>query len=180
MEPSALRISQIDAGRNESGQPGQIDAGFGLSHPLKHATRPGAERKDVSGPPQVGGNGGRVDGDMDGGGPIGGRDAGGHAEPALGIDADGKGGGQLLGVPLGHLGQAELVAALAGQGQADQSPPVQGHEVDHLGRGELRGTDEIALVLAILVVGHDDDLAVPQIVDRLLDGPEGRHGFSEA
>ena len=72
-------------------------------------------------------------------------------------------------------GKPELIAALAGQGQADQTPAVQGHEVDHLGRSKLRGTDEIALVLAILVVGYDDDLAVAQIVDRLLDCPECGH-----
>ena len=60
-----------------------------------------------------------------------------------------------------------------GQGEADQAAPVQGHEVDHLGRGQLGRADEVALVLAVLVVGHDDDLAVAQVVDRLLDGAEG-------
>ena len=82
---------------------------------------------------------------------------------------------ELLGVPLGHLRQAELVAALAGERQADQAAAVQRHEVDHLGRGQLGRADEVALVLAVLVVGHDDDLAVAQVVDGLLDGAEGGH-----
>ena len=176
MEPSGIEDLADDPGRIEAGQPGEIDAGLGLAHPLKHAAGPGAKRKDVPRAAEVGGNRRGVDGHVDGGGAVAGRDAGGHPESALGVDADGEGGGQLLGVALGHLGQAELVATLAGQSQADQPAPVQGHEVDHLGRRKLRGTDEIALVLAILVIGHDDDLAVAQIVDRLLDGPESGHG----
>jgi hypothetical protein len=89
------------------------------------------------------------------------------------VDAHREGGGQLLGVPLGHLGQAELVAALAGEGQADQAPPVQGHEVDRLGRDQLGRADQVTLVLAVLVVRDDDDLAVAQVVDGLVDGAEG-------
>ena len=160
-------------GRIEPGEPRQIHTGLGLAHPLEHAAGPGPERKDVARTAQIGRDRGGIDGHVNGGGAIGGRDAGGDAEPPLGIDADGERGGQLLGVPLGHLRQAELVAALTGERQTDQPPPVQGHEIDHLGRGQLRGTDEIALVLAILVVGHDDDLAVSQVVDGLLDGAEG-------
>ena len=70
---------------------------------------------------------------------------------------------------------AELVASLAGQSKTDQPPSVQGHEVDHLGRGQFGGTDQISLVLAILIVGHDDDLSVTKVFDRLLDGAKSRH-----
>ena len=121
---------------------------------------------------QIGRDRGGVDGDVNGGGAIAGGDAGGDAEPAFRVDADREGGGQLLGVPLGHLGQAELVAALSGQGQADQTPSVQGHEVDRLGRDQLGRADQITLVLAVLVVRDDDDLAVAQVVDRQFDGAE--------
>ena len=110
---------------------------------------------------------------MDRRGAVARRDAGGDPEAPLCVDAHREGGGQLLGVALGHLRKAQLVAPLAGEREADEPAPVQGHEVDHLGRGELGRTDEVALVLAVLVVGHDDDLAVPQVVDRLLDGAEG-------
>src|SRR5687768_14808281 len=113
---------------------------------------------------------------MDGGGPVGGRDAGRHPEAALGIDADGERRGELLGVPLCHLRQAQLIATITGQGQADEAPPVQRHEIDHFGGRKLRGAHEITFVLAVLVVGHDDDLAVAQVIDGLLDSPEARHG----
>ena len=48
--------------------------------------------------------------------------------------------------------------------------PCSGHEVDELGRDELGGAHQVALVLAILIVRDDDDLAVAQVLDRLLDG----------
>jgi hypothetical protein len=53
---------------------------------------------------------------------------------------------------------------------------MQRHEIDHLGRDQLGRADEIALVLAVLVIGHDDDLAVAQVLDGLLDGAERGHG----
>ena len=72
-------------------------------------------------------------------------------------------------------GEPELVAALAGERQADESAAVQRHEVDHLGRDQLGRAHEVALVLAVLVVRDDHDLAVAQVLDRLLDRAEGAH-----
>jgi hypothetical protein len=48
MVPSGFRISQITPA-GTSPRDGQVDAGLGLPHPLQHAARPGAERKDVPG-----------------------------------------------------------------------------------------------------------------------------------
>ena len=55
-----------------------------------------------------------------------------------------------------HRLQAELVAALLGEGEADQPAAVGGHEVDGLGGGELRRHHQVALVLAVLVVEDHD------------------------
>ena len=66
------------------------------------------------------------------------------------------------------------VAALGGQGQADQAAAVLGHEVDGLGRRELGRHHEVALVLAVLVVADDDHAAAADLLDRLLDRREGR------
>ena len=49
----------------------------------------------------------------------------------------------------------------------------------HLGGDELRGADEIAFVLAILVVGDDDELARANVGDRLFDGAEW-HGSTSS
>src|SRR6185437_6881128 len=164
-----------DAGRHQASEARQVHAGLGLPDPLEHAPGPGAKRKDVAGTPKVRRHRGRIDGDVDRGGAVGGRDAGGHPEAPLGVDAHREGGGQLLRVALGHLREAQLVAPLAGERQADEAAAVQRHEVDEVGRHHLGRADEVALVLAILVIGHDDDLAVAQVVDGLLDGAEGAH-----
>jgi hypothetical protein len=129
----------------------------------------------MPGPAQIGGYRGRVDRYVDRGGPVGGGDAGSDAEAPLCVDADSERGGELLGVPFRHGDQAKLVAAVPRQCETDQSTAVQRHEVDHLGSSELRGADEVSLVLPILVVGNDDDLPVSEIVNRLLDSTECRH-----
>ena len=72
-----------DTGGNQTGKSGQIDARLSLPDPLKYAARPGAQWKYMSGTPQVGRYGGRIDGNVDRGGPVGGRNAGRDAEPAL-------------------------------------------------------------------------------------------------
>src|SRR4029453_16982639 len=68
----------------------------------------------------------------------------------------------------------ELVAALGREREADQPASVLGHEVDRVGRDELGGDREAALVLAVLVVDDDDHLALADVLDRLLDGGERR------
>ena len=45
----------------------------------------------------------------------------------------------------------------------------RGHEVDGVGRHELGGHHEVALVLAVLVVDDDDHLAGGDVLERLLD-----------
>ena len=42
---------------------------------------------------------------------------------------------------------------------------MAGHEVDRLGRGHLRGNDQIALILAVVVVDQDEHPAVARLVD---------------
>ena len=71
-----------------------------------------------------------------------------------------------------HQVEAELVAALGREREADQAARLLGHEVDRLGRRELRGHRQVALVLAVLVVADDDHLALADVLDRLLDRGE--------
>ena len=62
---------------------------------------------------------------------------------------------------------------LLGDRHADQAAAVLGEEVDFLGRDELRGEDEVALVLAVLVVDQDDDVAGADRRDDFGDGTDG-------
>ena len=49
---------------------------------------------------------------------------------------------------------------------------MTGHEVDRVGRGELRGDDEVALVFAVLVIDQDEHPAVAGFLDQFLGGGE--------
>ena len=164
-----------DAGRQQAGQPRQVHAGLGLPHALQHATGAGAQRKDVTGAAKVGRLGVGVQRHLDGRGAVGRRNARGDTEAAVGVDAHGERGPHVLGIPLGHLGQAELVAALRGEGEADEPAPVLRHEIDDLGRDELGRADEVAFVFAVGVVRHDDDLPVAEVLDGLVDRSEFSH-----
>jgi hypothetical protein len=50
---------------------------------------------------------------------------------------------------------------------------VRRHEVDRLRGRELGGDDEVALVLAVRIVDDDHELAVANVLDRVLDRREG-------
>ncbi len=76
---------------------------------------------------------------------------------------------------LDHLGQFEPVQLVALHGGADQAAALAHHEGDDLGGDLLGGDDEVALVLAVLVVDDDHRPAGRDVADGLLDGvePEG-------
>ena len=71
-------------------------------------------------------------------------------------------------VGLGHQRQAELFDPPAVHRQADQAAGEAGHEVDRIGRRELGGDDEVALVLPVLVIDQDEHAAAPRLLDQLL------------
>jgi len=79
-----------------------------------------------------------------------------------------------------HALQAELPRPRRGQRNADQTASVLGHEIDRLGRHFARGHDQIALVLALGIVGHNDHLAGAHVLQHGLDGIKGgfAHGRS--
>ena len=77
-----------------------------------------------------------------------------------------------------HRQQAELVADVAVQRHAQVARRVADHERDEFRRRLLGGEDEVALVLAILVVDDDDGLTRRDIGDRPLDGVQPRHHIS--
>ena len=73
-------------------------------------------------------------------------------------------------VPLLRLirSSPSCIDALLGQRQADQPAAVLRHEVDRVGRRHLRGDDQIAFILAVLVIDQDEHAAVARLVDDLL------------
>src|SRR5436305_5917554 len=102
-----------------------------------------------------------------------------RGDPLAGLDRDGEGGPERRLVALGHRLQTEFVAALLGQAEADQPAAVRCHEVDRLGRRELSGDRQVALVLAVLGVADDDHLPGADVLERVLDRAERRaHRFT--
>ena len=85
-----------------------------------------------------------------------GRDARGGGDM---IDAHGKCREVVVAIVCAHLWQVEALADLAAHRHADEALSGTCHEVDVLGRGKLGCADEVALVLSIRIVEHEDALA---------------------
>src|SRR5262249_39419960 len=164
-----------DAGGVEAREPREGDGSLRLARAPEHPALARAQREDVSRLDDVDGALRRVDRDLGGAravlrrGP--GRDAFArfdrHRERRL----------ERRLVAIGHLTQPELVAALLGQRQADETARVSGHEVDRLGRRELRRDRQVAFVLAIRGVDDDDELALADVLDGVLDRGEDARSF---
>src|SRR5271163_4614770 len=129
-----------------------------------------AQREDVAGAGEVLRAGFWIDGGEDGDGAIGGADAGGDAEAT--VNGFGEGGAVDGGVDGGHERQVKLVAALLGEGQADEAAAVLGHEVDGFGRDFFGGHGEVAFVLAVFVVDEDDHTALANVFYGVFYGGE--------
>ena len=155
------------ARRVEAGEPGEVDRGLGLAGALEHPAVLGPQREHVAGLHQGLGRRAGVDRDLDRVRAVGGRDPGG--DPLAGLDRDRERGLQRRLVLGRHQVEPELVAALAGQRQADQPPSLLGHEVDRLGRRELGRHRQVALVLAGLVVADDHHPPAADLVDSFLN-----------
>ena len=153
--------------RVEPRQPRHIDRRLGMPGADQHAAVLRHQRKDVPRRGDMLGALGRVDGDRDGARAVGGGNPGGDALARL--DRHGERGVVAGAVVLRHQRQTELLDPLRRQRQADQPAAVARHEVDRRRRRHLRGHDEVALVLAVLVVDQDEHPAVLRLVDDLLD-----------
>src|SRR2546428_9506172 len=57
---------------------------------------------------------------------------------------------------------------------ADEAPPETRHEVDRVGSHLLRRDGQVSLVLAVLVVDHDDKAPPGDVADGVLDRGERR------
>ena len=150
--------SQITPAGIRPGEAREVDARLGVAGALEHAAGLGLERVDVAGLDEVARAAARVDGDLDRVRAVVRRDAGRDALARLDRDRERRLQRRL--VLRRHQVEAELLAALGRQREADEAARLLGHEVDRLGRHELRRHHEVALVLAVLVVADDDHPAL--------------------
>ena len=100
-------------------------------------------------------------------------DAGGHAFGRL--DGQREVGAMFAMRLADHERQAQLAAALGGQRQADEAAAEARHEVDVFGAHLLRRHDEVAFVLAILVVHDHHHAAGGDVGEDFLDAVQRFH-----
>ena len=115
-----------------------------------------------------------IDRRENGDGAVGGADAGGDAD--FRIDGFREGRAMDARVDQRHEREMEFIAALLGEGEADQAAAELGHEIDSFGRDFFGGHGEVAFVFAVFVVDQDDHAALANFFDGFFDG--GENGFS--
>src|SRR6267142_1478344 len=162
-----------DAGRVAAGQAGEVDRGLRVARASQDPAGHRAERQDMPGTGQVVGAHQRVDERPDrhravvGGGP------GRHTPPR--VDGDRERRSHRRRVVRDHHRDLEVIQALAEQRDADQAAAVLGHEVHRLGCHPVGRHDEVAFVLPVLVVHHEQQASLPDLLDPVLDGRKPGH-----
>ena len=149
------------AGRVKAGEARQIHRRLRLSGAHQHATVPRAQRGDMARLGKVRRLGVRIDRHPNRCGAVRRRDAG--RRDVLGVDRHRERRLEPGGVLAHDHRDIELVEAVTGHRQTDQTATVARHEVDDVRRYLLGGDGEVALVLAILVI---DDSSI--VANRLL------------
>ncbi len=159
-----------DAGGLESGEAREVDRGFGMPGAAEHAAFLRPERKDMAGLDEIVRPGLRPRQGANGRGPVVRADAGGDAFGR--VDRDREIGPVHFAVLRDHALEAEFISALAHDRHADEPAAVHGHEIDCRRRRFLRGHDEVALVFAVGVVGHDHDFPRRDIAQHVVNRVE--------
>ncbi len=80
------------------------------------------------------------------------------------VNGDGERCAEHRGVVIHLMRQIEFAAARNGQRCAQLSAGIRHHEVDTLCRGFFGSHDEVAFVFAILVVDHNDEFALTEVL----------------
>ena len=157
------------AGGIHAGKPREIDGRLRVADALEHAAVASAQRMNVSTATQVRRHRGRIDERANRRRAILRADTGGDPEPRRRIHAHRVRRAVLVEVALGHGRQVELIDPFSRQRDADHPARIPEHEVHDRRRDELRGADEVSFVLAILIVGDDDELSRRDVGDGLFD-----------
>ena len=160
-----------DCGLLQARQSGKIDAPFRVARTHENAAFLRPQSIDMAlAADDVLRHRAVIDGDFDGVSAIKRRSAGGDSVTGVDLRREGR----RLGIGMVGRLQVEVQAFANARRhcQADDAAAVPHHEVDGFGRHLLRGDDQVALVLAILVIDEHDHAAGPQLGQRLVDRAE--------
>ena len=155
--------------RRQAGKPAQVDGGLGVARAHQHAAVLGDQGEHMARPHEVARAHVAVGERAHGVGALLGGNAGGQAVPH--VDRDGEGGAERRIVHRHHRGKVQ-VGARRRRSEGAQTMPQQLRMMKAIfsvvhKRG---GDDEVALILAIVVVGDGDDLAARESLDGGGDG----------
>ncbi len=156
-----------DADRRQSGEPAEIDAGLGMARAHQHAALARDQRKHMAGPDEIAGAAVVVGERAHGVAAFLGRDAGGQA--MLDVDGDGEGGAEGRVVFRHHRIEMQTARVLDAERRADDARGIADDERHLLRRAQRSRDEQVALVLAVVVVGDDHDLAFGEGLDGRFD-----------
>ena len=130
----------------------------------------------MAGTSECGGNRFRIGERADGGGAVLYRDSG-RAAFEL-VDGHGEGSAEHRGIVVYLTRQLKFVAAGVGDGHAKHAAGVLEHEVDVFGSDLLGRDDEVALVLAVLVVDYYYKFTIAEVFESFLYAVKFDHDYS--
>ncbi len=163
-------------GRETTRHARKVNRRLGVAGTLEHAALGVAQREDVTGTGKVAGTCRRITQRLDRDRPIRCGDPGGRAVAV--VDGVHERRALRLGVVVDHQRNVERLEAVAREWRADHARGVTDEKGDGLGGGVLGRHDEVALVLAVLVVDDDDDLTATDRCDGVGDRGEDARGLS--
>jgi len=146
-----------DTGWREAGENGQVNRGFRVAGALKNASGTCPKRKNMSGLNELVGRGGRIGKEADGRATVGRADP--CRDPFCGIDRDGEIRPVAFAVIGDHWIETEAFELVLHGRHADKSSSVPDHHVDGFRGGGRCRHDEVALVLAVLIIHYDYKLS---------------------
>ena len=88
------------------------------------------------------------------------------------IGRHGEGGAERRVIGRDHRSEVQPPRIVAGQRNANDAAAIADDEGHLLGGAKRSGDDQVALVLAIIIVGHGHDLATGESLDGVCDGIE--------
>ena len=153
--------------RLHTGEPGQVNGGFGVAGAGQYAAVLGVEGVDVSRAAETFGAHVGIGQGADGSGAVMAADACGATFQQ--VDGHGERSAQHTRVGLYLVLQSQLSAALVGNRGAEHAASVVQHEVHGFGRDQFGSHNQVALVLAVLIVHDNDKLSVFEVLYCLFD-----------
>ena len=145
------------ADQRQPGEPAEIDASLGMPRAHQYAAFLGHQRKHVTRPHEIGGAAIAIGKSTHGVGALFGGNPGGQAVAA--IDRHSESRAQRRSIERHHRIEMQPARFLRGKRRANDARRVADDECHLFGRAQACGDKQVALALAIVVIGNDDKLA---------------------